>query len=205
MEAGAYSSWRLWGQRQQCSKHCVTQGPSDHRYLTVLAVQRLLGGQQLVRVLCFCLAFCWRASKYLRSTHLPTSGNCHRKGLAINEEQFKCQSLTAFKFNVYLEILGQTIKLKNPEHCGSLNSKTWLCWLGAAGIRSREVELLLVAASGRIKFVREPESLCNSASLWEPLRGKLGSPQNWQENLRLPWRRKEARQKKIREKKWNYS
>lgn len=138
MEAGAYSSWRLWGQRQQCSKHCGTQGPSDHRYLTVLAVQRLLGGQQLVRVLCFCLVFCWRASKYFRSTHLPTSGNCHRKDLAINEEQFKCQKPHSLQVRCIFRNSGSNHKMK----------KSWTLWI------SQQQDLALLVGGSRNSIPR---------------------------------------------------
>lgn len=104
-KAVACSSWRLQGQRQQRSKNCLTRRPSNYRYLKVLAVQKLMGGQHLVPVLSFRFVFCGGASKYHRRVHLQTTGNCHRNGVAINEEWYKYQSLSAFKLDVYLEIL----------------------------------------------------------------------------------------------------
>lgn len=78
-EATACSSCSPQGQRQQHSEYCVTRGPSNHGYLMVPAVKKLLGGQHLVPVFSFLFVFFGGASKYFKNIHQPTAGHCHWK------------------------------------------------------------------------------------------------------------------------------
>lgn len=125
--------------------------------------------------------------------------NCHRNSVVINEEWCKRQSLSAFEFKIYLEILFWMIKFKNPEHCGSPSSKTWLCRLG---IWSCEVTLRLVAASDRITFIRELESLC--VSVGTP-KGKIRVSSELTGKFKTSLKDKRSKAEEIQGKKWNYS
>lgn len=133
-----------------------------------------------------------------KSVHWPTAGNCHSNGVAISEERCKCQSLSAFKLDIFINsLLNHKIK-KTQNTVGLLAARPGFVNLGQQAFDPEEWHSCLLLPLGRIMFVREPGSLCDSALLWEPLRGKLGSSQNWQEKFKTSSKKKRSKAEEIR-------
>lgn len=107
---GAWQKWLIpsgeCGARGKSALNAaLPQAPSGHGTCSPKAAgwpTSAASSFSLVRVL-------WRGIKKPRK---PSLTNCHRNRVVRNEEWCKCQSLSASKFKIYLEILLWTIKFK---------------------------------------------------------------------------------------------